>query len=80
MGFSAGGDLGSVIAGDWKTRAYPPVDSADQESCRPDFTLLIYPGTSGQIHPDNPPAFIAQASDDPVVDPKVLGRGCAIGP
>jgi len=25
-------------------RLYPAVDAADQESCRPDFAVAIYPG------------------------------------
>jgi acetyl esterase/lipase len=28
----------------FETRAYPPVDAADKESCRPDFAVALYPG------------------------------------
>ena len=27
----------------YEKRSYPVVDEADQESCRPDFAVLIYP-------------------------------------
>ena len=57
---------------------YPAVDAADQQSARPDFALLIYPGYLTQednvhavaeaIQPValTPPSFLLQAEDDPV--------------
>ena len=58
-------------------RAYPPADATDQVSCRPDFTVLVYPAylvTRGKdrLNPDIrvrqecPPMFLAHAADDPV--------------
>jgi len=54
----------------YSRRAYPRVDSIDDESCRPDFTLLCYPGFSRQslapnVTAGHPPTFIMQAEDDP---------------
>jgi len=44
LGFSAGGHLSAAISTHFENRLYPAVDSADQESCRPDFAVAIYPG------------------------------------
>ncbi|HKS80211.1 MAG TPA: alpha/beta hydrolase [Candidatus Acidoferrales bacterium] len=44
LGFSAGGHLVAAISTHYEKRLYPAVDSADQESCRPDFAVAIYPG------------------------------------
>jgi acetyl esterase/lipase len=78
MGFSAGAHLSAVASCNWEKRAYEPVDAADQEGCRPDFTLLIYPAyltvqkEGDKIAPElpitgnTPPTFLAQAEDDGV--------------
>lgn len=78
LGFSAGGHLSATASANWAERTYPKVDAADEESCRPDFTVLIYPA---YLTPDkdltmlapevnvtskNPPTFIAMTQDDPV--------------
>ena len=44
LGFSAGGHLVAAISNHFDNRLYPAVDAADQESCRPDFAVAIYPG------------------------------------
>ena len=44
LGFSAGGHLSAAISTHFDKRLYPAVDSADKESCRPDFAVAIYPG------------------------------------
>jgi acetyl esterase/lipase len=44
LGFSAGGHLSAAISTHFEKRLYPAVDSADKESCRPDFAVAIYPG------------------------------------
>lgn len=67
MGFSAGGEVVSMVvynpsAGD--TNAADPIDRFD---CRPDFQILIYPGPLGipeAIPTNTPPAFFLTASDD----------------
>jgi acetyl esterase/lipase len=44
IGFSAGGHLVAAISTHFQKRLYPAVDRADEESCRPDFAILLYPG------------------------------------
>jgi acetyl esterase/lipase len=43
LGFSAGGHLAATLSTNYDKRTYELVDEADKTSCRPDFTLLIYP-------------------------------------
>src|SRR5271157_1679331 len=77
MGFSAGGHLSAVASTRFEKRAYERVDEADQVSCRPDFTMLVYPayliGKEGpELSPEltvtsnTPPTFLVQAEDDPI--------------
>jgi acetyl esterase/lipase len=75
LGFSAGGYLVAEISTNFENRLYPPVDSADKESCRPDFAVALYPGhlaTPGGLNPNvpvtrqTPPTFLLQAEDDHV--------------
>ena len=61
-------------------RIYPRVDAADDQSCRPDFAVALYPGHLGfkegtlELNPDiashitaqTPPTFIVMAEDDPI--------------
>jgi acetyl esterase/lipase len=67
MGFSAGGELASMVAfgsGAGDSTAADPIDSL---SCRPDFLILIYPGPLGSpqvVSSDAPPAFLLAANDD----------------
>lgn len=77
IGFSAGGYMVAELSSNFKKRAYSPIDLADQESCRPDFAMAIYPGhmqedgkdftLNPDIHfsKDAPPTFLLQAEDDP---------------
>jgi acetyl esterase/lipase len=73
MGFSAGGSLSARTSTLYKT--YSPVDNADSLSCRPAFSLLIYPayldqGENKTLTPElkltkeTPPIFIFQTADD----------------
>jgi len=79
LGFSAGAHLAASLAANHAGRTYPVVDDADSVSCRPDFTVLIYPGgfmlhdKVEELCPEivpakgvTPPTFIAMAEDDPV--------------
>jgi acetyl esterase/lipase len=67
MGFSAGGEVASMVAfgtGEGATSAPDPVDRL---SSRPDFLVMIYPGPLGipkDIPPKSPPAFLLVANDD----------------
>jgi acetyl esterase/lipase len=78
LGFSAGAHLSAALCSSSGQRTYPAVDDADKASCRPDFTVLIYPAyltlkeDGDKIAPEvavttnSPPTFIAIAEDDPV--------------
>jgi acetyl esterase/lipase len=78
LGFSAGGHLAASLGNHSDRRTYAPVDAADTISCRPDFSVLLYPAylvlpeQGFALDPDirplpsTPPAFIVQAEDDPV--------------
>jgi acetyl esterase/lipase len=75
LGFSAGGHLAAALSTNYEKRTYEPVDEADKVSCRPDFTVLIYPAylqVKGVLAPelkvtsDTPRTFLVQAEDDGV--------------
>jgi acetyl esterase/lipase len=76
MGFSAGGSLSARASILFNKRTYKAVDKADSLSCRPSFTMLIYPAYLDQgpnltltpelkLNKDVPPLFIFQTADDP---------------
>jgi acetyl esterase/lipase len=44
LGFSAGGHLSAAASTNYDHRTYDAVDDADKVSCRPDFSVLVYPG------------------------------------
>jgi acetyl esterase/lipase len=44
LGFSAGGHLVAAMSTHFQRRLYSAVDAANNESCRPDFAVAIYPG------------------------------------
>ena len=78
LGFSAGGHLSAAVSTNYEKRNYDPVDEADQGSCRPDFTILIYPGYLAlkdqgnkqppelKVNAGTPPTFLVQTEDDGV--------------
>lgn len=78
LGFSAGGHLSASLSTNYEKRTYPVVDAADELSCRPDFTALIYPAyltvaeEGDKVAPELPitektsPTFIVITQDDPV--------------
>lgn len=67
MGFSAGGEVVSMVCykpTEGKTDATDPID---KENCRPDFQIMIYSGPLGipeTIAEGAPPAFLLVANDD----------------
>lgn len=74
LGFSAGAHAAAVSSSEIG-RQYEPIDEIDALACRPDFSLLIYPGyladgdqlskllaEAGRY----PPTFLVHAQDDPV--------------
>ena len=72
--------MAAAMSTHFEHRLYPPVDAADQESCRPDFAVALYPGhlslaaNSFGLNPDiashitrkTPPTFLLQNEDDAV--------------
>jgi acetyl esterase/lipase len=78
LGFSAGAHLAAALSTHFEDRLYATADAADQQSCRPDFAVIVYPGylalseqnfaPNPEIHPTEktPPTFIVQTEDDPV--------------
>lgn len=76
LGFSAGGHLVAAVSTHFAKRLYPAVDSADQESCRPDFAVALYPGhlwiddktfvlnPAVPVTGQTPPTFLLQAEND----------------
>lgn len=74
IGFSAGGNLAAKASTLFDKPAYAPIDSIDDQSCRPDFAVLVYPAylddRAGKISPDLnlqaniPPTLIVHNNDD----------------
>ena len=75
MGFSAGGSLCARASTLFTEDSYPKADDIDNLSCRPDFSMLIYPayldrGNNRSLTPEleisdkTPPFFIFGTSDD----------------
>ena len=66
MGFSAGGEVVSMVAyGDGNNKN--PLDETDKINGKPNFQILIYPGPLGipdVIPSDAPPAFLLVANND----------------
>ena len=77
LGFSAGGHLSAALSIHFDQQTYTGVDAADKLSCRPDFSILVYPAflvlpeQHFLLRPDlrpsahTPPTFIVQAENDP---------------
>jgi acetyl esterase/lipase len=72
MGFSAGGELVSMVADNPEPQRTWTLDAVDQQSARPDFQILVYPGPlgiPGQSVRDAPPAFITAGTLDKCCEP-----------
>jgi len=78
LGFSAGGNLAVMVSTSFNSRTYSKLDQSDEVSCRPDFSILIYPAylvdrkNRNELFPevkvsaDCPPCFFAHTGDDNV--------------
>jgi len=76
LGFSAGGQCAALVTTRFGERQYQAVDEIDRVSCRPDFSLLLYPwqlvDSNGELHDfvtiteQTPPTFLVHTHDDPV--------------
>ena len=76
LGFSAGGEVVSLVAYDAAEGDPQSADPIERHAGRPDFQVLIYPGPIGipqTVPRDAPPAFFVVANDDrghvePIID------------
>jgi acetyl esterase/lipase len=75
LGFSAGGQVAAVLHTADGKAAYESLDEIDKSSCRPDFSMLVYPWRVYDSKTDallpqikftkqTPPAFIVHTHDD----------------
>ena len=66
LGFSAGGELAGLAAMISDSGQAESSDAVERASCRPDFQVLIYPGSSSRftVETGMPPAFIALGAKD----------------
>ena len=76
IGFSAGGNLAVKASTRFEARTYAAIDAIDQQSCRPDFAVPVYPAylddKMGNVAPDLnfkptlavPPTLIIHSEDD----------------
>ncbi|HEX3656264.1 MAG TPA: alpha/beta hydrolase [Pirellulales bacterium] len=76
LGFSAGGHLAATLSNNFDKRTYSLADDADRTSCRPDFTLLLYPAylvlpkqldklaPELKVTGNTPTTFMAMTEDD----------------
>jgi acetyl esterase/lipase len=90
LGFSAGGNLAAILSSQYAKRTYPNIDASDETSCRPDFTILIYPAyltvendptrliPELKVTENTPQAFVVMAQDDPVRAENALGYTLAL--
>jgi acetyl esterase/lipase len=83
LGFSAGGHLAAALCAT-PQRTYAAVDDTDKLSCRPDFSVLVYPGyltvkedgdkvaADVSVTTNTPPTFLVMSQDDGVRVENVL--------
>lgn len=82
LGFSAGGHVSASLATRWSEKVYEPLDAADAQDTRPNFTGLMYPViTMGErahagsraklLGPDPSPAQIVKYSCEMHVTPQM---------
>jgi acetyl esterase/lipase len=66
FGFSAGGELAALAAMDYDEGDSKATDTIERSNCRPDFQVLIYPGSPNRftVKAGMPPAFIALEVND----------------
>lgn len=87
LGFSAGGHLSATAATNYDKRHYEAIDKVDQESCRPNFAVLVYPaylvegeGLAPEIRvtSETPQTFFAHAGDDRIGAENSIGMYLAL--
>jgi acetyl esterase/lipase len=75
MGFSAGGEVVSMVAFGSGKDDPAPVDEIDRADARPNFLIMIYPGPlfiPEVVPAAAPPAFLLAANDDQCCSPPVM--------
>ncbi|WP_338760351.1 alpha/beta hydrolase [Massilia sp. METH4] len=75
MGFSAGGELVSLVADNPEPAGFAARDAVDRASARPDFQVLVYPGPLGvpaRAVKGAPPAFLVAGSRDTCCMPPTI--------
>jgi acetyl esterase/lipase len=81
VGFSAGGHLAIATATRFEKRTYESIDEIDSVSCRPDFSIAVYPGylkakdkdelASGiVVAKETPPVFLVHGGADIISPPE----------
>ena len=86
LGFSAGGSLSARASTNYYNSSYEKIDEMDEFSCRPDFTLLIYPAYLDKgknrtltseltIDENTPPMFLFATADDPYANSALVMAG-----
>ncbi len=90
LGFSAGGHLVARLSTNYQKRAYEKLDATDEITCRPNFSVLVYPGylfdrnsdafsaAELPVSSETPPMFMTMAYDDPVDPENVLRFSIAL--
>lgn len=89
LGFSAGGNLAARVSTNYEKRAYKTFDKVGEVSCRPDFSILIYPAylsaaddgllaENVSVNKDTPPMFLTMAFDDRVGPENILRMGISL--
>lgn len=82
LGFSAGGHLAATTLTNHDKRNYEKLDAVDEESCRPDFAVLVYPAYLSEgiklqpeirVTSETPQTFIVVASDDGISTESSVG-------
>lgn len=58
-GFSAGGNVTVLSSTRFKERSYQAIDEIDRVSCRPDFSIPVYPGHTTMEHKNKIPRDLA---------------------
>jgi len=67
MGFSAGGELATLVSTKFDAGNPTAADPIEHQSSRPDFQILIYPGIQAdkiEVTKDTPPTFMLAADND----------------
>lgn len=90
LGFSAGGNLAAKLSNNFQQRQYAAIDATDEISCRPNFSILIYPAylfdnndpalvaDDLPVSSETPPAFLTMAFDDRVGPENILRYALAL--